>query len=442
MFLEDPTLVVLEDPTLVVSNSVVLEDLNLVASEATTELPNFTAAIKIKKAVFAFHPLAVLHARAASESPPEPAPVREPSQSTHEPAPVREHSEPTQELASVREPSESTPVREHSESTPEAAPVQAPSESTPEPDPVREPSESTPESTPVREFSASTPESTSTHESTQQWRSRILPALPWWSSAPSAPMWGSPAPSDPPWPLFSICLAVMVIWSTMGIFSHACSAVVVFYSTMEFFSLIGEAVVGFRTACSLPWWASVPHTPSWRASAAPALPCGLQLCRFCYTGLSHHPRPDPPPIHLSLRHFVFSFSMWCIWNPLLKGGVLSRSCWCALVGQKMSLCFCLNARLVVYCWCHVLSCLLSDPALLVISLFFSVTPSVSPSLPSLFVSLFIILVSTVLCCFVDFVSEYLLCVWNVHLALLCYALSWPACFCPLWYFLLLFCFIF
>ncbi len=52
----------------------------------------------------------------------------------------------------------------------------------------------------------------------------------------------------------------------------------------------------------------------------------------------------------------------------------------------------LSTWLVVCCWCHVLSCLLSDPALLVISLLFQ-----SFHLCPTFVSPFIPQVSSVLC---------------------------------------------
>ncbi len=154
--LEDPTLVVpslvvLEDPTPVVCKVWwVLEDLTLVVSEIATELPNFTAAAVIKKAVFAFNLWAVLRAwavlestpvREHSESTPKSAPIQESSESTPEPAPVREHLEFTPESA---------PVWEQSESTLESAPVLEPSESTQEPAPVQESSESTPESAPVQ----------------------------------------------------------------------------------------------------------------------------------------------------------------------------------------------------------------------------------------------------------------------------------------------------
>ncbi len=49
---------------------------------------------------------------------------------------------------------------------------------------------------------------------------------------------------------------------------------------------------------------------------------------------------------------------------------MSRVGWCAWVGHQMSLFICLSTWLIVCCWCHVLSCLLSDPALLVIALLF------------------------------------------------------------------------
>ncbi len=60
---------------------------------------------------------------------------------------------------------------------------------------------------------------------------------------------------------------------------------------------------------------------------------------------------------------------------------VSRSCWCALAGHQMSLCVCLSSWLVVCCWYHVLSCLLSDPSLLVISLLFQLPHLWPPRYP-------------------------------------------------------------
>ncbi len=48
---------------------------------------------------------------------------------------------------------------------------------------------------------------------------------------------------------------------------------------------------------------------------------------------------------------------------------------------QMSLCVCLSTWLVVCCWCHVLYCLLSDPALLVISLLFQLRHLCLPHCP-------------------------------------------------------------
>ncbi len=106
--LEDPTPVVpspvdLEDPTPMIPSPVVLQDPNPVVSDVVTEAPDFTAAAIIKKAVFAFHLMAVLHAWTASGSTQEPAPVREPPGSTPKPALFWETSESTQEPAPVYE---------------------------------------------------------------------------------------------------------------------------------------------------------------------------------------------------------------------------------------------------------------------------------------------------------------------------------------------------
>ncbi len=45
--------------------------------------------------------------------------------------------------------------------------------------------------------------------------------------------------------------------------------------------------------------------------------------------------PDLPPTHPLPRHFV---GVWSVWILLLKGGFVSRSCWCALAGHQMSVC--------------------------------------------------------------------------------------------------------
>ncbi len=150
MVLEDLTLVVpspvvLEDHTPVVPSPVVLEDLNQGVSEVPIELPNFTAAAIIKKAAFAFHLWAVLHAWAACEYTQELAPVQEPSETNSEPATAQVPSKSTQE---------STPVWEPSEFTPEPAP----------------------ESTPVFEF---------THELTQVYEF-ISELAPFYESAPES----------------------------------------------------------------------------------------------------------------------------------------------------------------------------------------------------------------------------------------------------------------
>ncbi len=162
-----PSQVVLEDLTPLVPSKVVLEDPTPVVSEVTTELPDFTAAT-IKKAIFAFYLMAVLHAWVASESTPGPASVREPSKPTHEPTPAQEPSESTQEPAPVWEPSESS----H-----EPAPVQVHSESTPEPALVWEPSGPAPVPPEVAVSAAEPPEAVAS----------TLASLKWWFSSPPGP---------------------------------------------------------------------------------------------------------------------------------------------------------------------------------------------------------------------------------------------------------------
>ncbi len=100
MFLEDPAQVALsllvpevpelptpeqpatEQPTLMAAATKAVTEkpaFLVLAMEAVTEPPDISAAAIFKKPVFAFHLMAVLRAWAASESTPEPAPVREPS---------------------------------------------------------------------------------------------------------------------------------------------------------------------------------------------------------------------------------------------------------------------------------------------------------------------------------------------------------------------------
>ncbi len=59
-----------------------------------------------------------------------------------------------------------------------------------------------------------------------------------------------------------------------------------------------------------------------------------------------------------LWYFWLFSSIDYFWEWYIK--LLSQSCWCALAGHQMSLCVCLSTWLVVCCWCHVLSCLMSD----------------------------------------------------------------------------------
>ncbi len=66
---------------------------------------------------------------------------------------------------------------------------------------------------------------------------------------------------------------------------------------------------------------------------------------------------------------------------IIFNSYLSRSCWYALAGHQMSLCVSLSTWLVVCYWCHVLSCLLSDRALLVISLLLQLRPLCPPRYP-------------------------------------------------------------
>ncbi len=91
--------------------SVVPDDPTLVVSEVTTEPPNFTAAVIVKKAIFAFGLWTVLRAWEHSESTPEPAPVQEPSAFTPELVPVQESTPepapvPPEVAASAAEPPE------------------------------------------------------------------------------------------------------------------------------------------------------------------------------------------------------------------------------------------------------------------------------------------------------------------------------------------------
>ncbi len=65
---------------------------------------------------------------------------------------------------------------------------------------------------------------------------------------------------------------------------------------------------------------------------------------------------------------------------LTRQSIFSRSCWFALDGHQISVCVCLSTWLVVCCWCHALSCLLSEPAL-VISLLFQLRHLCLPRYP-------------------------------------------------------------
>ncbi len=110
--------------------------------------------------------------------------------------------------------------------------------------------------------------------------------------------------------------------------------------------------------------------------------------------------------------------------------IMSRFGWCACVGHQMSLFICLSTWLVVCCWCHVLSCLLSDPALLVISLLFQslhlCPPRLSPHLFSRCLQSCADLLFYVVCVCV--------CVMSARTAVLCL----PVCFSPSGWFLFIF----
>ncbi len=170
-------------------------------------------------------------------------------------------------------------------------------------------------------------------------------------------------------------------------------------------------------------------------------PGGILLCWPCLGLLPCRPRPgllfcQPRPgtrvclflqalfhstglAHLPPRHFSVLVCVWSVWDPLLKGGVVSRSCWCARAGHQMSLCVEHMVCCLLLVPCAPMSTVCPLPSCYLIIVW--VVPPVSPSLPS-FVSLFSLLVSVVL-------------YWSVVFRRVCYVdcatvLCLPACFFP------------
>ncbi len=119
------------------------------------------------------------------------------------------------------------------------------------------------------------------------------------------------------------------------------------------------------------------------------------------------PSPDPPPSHPPPRHFFF-VCVWSVWDSLLKGGVVSRSCWCARAGHQMSLCVEHMACCLLLVSCARLSIACPFPSCYLIII--SVAPPVSPSLLS-FVSLFILLVSSFIVCVLCWLLQFSACLF-------------------------------
>ncbi len=121
-------------------------------------------------------------------------------------------------------------------------------------------------------------------------------------------------------------------------------------------------------------------------------------------------------------------------DPLLKGGVLSRSCWCAQAGHQMSLCVEHMACLFVGAMCSHVDCLSLPSCYLIIV---SVAPAVSPSLPS-FVSLYSSPCVCSLCWSVVFHVSYITWVFYVDCAPVLCLLVFPlrGGFCSLFYFII------
>ncbi len=101
------------------------------------------------------------------------------------------------------------------------------------------------------------------------WRSLVLSALLWWSSALHGDLWSCLLCCGGHLLCMEIfgpvCSAVVVICSTMGIFEPICSAVVVICSTMGIFGPVCSAVVvicstwGSSVLSALLWWSSALH---------------------------------------------------------------------------------------------------------------------------------------------------------------------------------------
>ncbi len=258
--------------------------------------------------------------REPTESAPEPTPFREPTESAPEPTPFREPTESAPEPTPFREPTESAPeptqFREPTESAPEPAPFREPTESAPEPAQFREPTESAPEPAPFREPTESAPEPAPFCESTGSAPEPAPIREPTESAPFREPTESAPEPSP-----------------------------------------VREPTESTHETAPLKWWLSAPP---WWPPALPAPPW--------------HPCLPIPPGPLSL-HGPGPPSL----PQMGGGGVVSRSCWCALTGPQMSL----YVEHMACCWCHVLSCLLSSLVVLC-NVYFMFVCSVIHCLPACF----------------------------------------------------------
>ncbi len=249
--------------------------------------------------------------REPRESAPEPSLVQEPTESAPEPAPAWELTKSTPEPAPVRKSSESAP-----ESAPEPAPVREPTESAPEsipePAPVREPTDSAP----VREPTESAP--VRTHKvrsgSSQSPLRSGSPQSPPQSGSSQSPLHSLLRSRSPQNPLKNPLL------SSGGCLLHAAG----------------------------PTLASCSHP------CLPIPPGPLPIHR-----------PGPPSLHqIRLQPTPLLFSILvCGASGIrsLKGGWVCVTVLPMCPGATRCLCM-LSTWLVVCCWCHVLSCLLSVPS--------------------------------------------------------------------------------